>query len=79
MKIVCTNIENCGSVKEYTGKEPVPYCVICENCDSVAFIYADIKNCIYKKNYIKPDIEEIILKTIIKINKSENKNESSKE
>ena len=71
MKIICTNIENCASIEDYVGEEPAPYCTLCTSCGSIAFIYMDEKNCIYKKDYSKPDIDNIILKTIIKLQISE--------
>ena len=78
MKIICTNIENCGFTEEYKGEDPPPFCVNCPECGSLAFLYTDKQKCIYKEDYINPDLEKIILEAIIKIQQNETTNEFKK-
>ena len=79
MKIICTNVQDCGLVEPYEEKEPIPFCVVCPSCGHIAFLYTDNQKCIYKKDYINPDLEKIILEGIIKIQQNEKKNELKKE
>ena len=78
MKIICTNIEDCGFTEEYQGKNPAPFCVNCSQCGHLAFLYTDKQKCIYKEDYINPDLEKIILEAIIKIQQNEVINELKK-
>lgn len=79
MKIICTNVQDCGLVEPYQAEDLAEFCVTCPNCGQIAFIYTDSQKCIYKKDYINPDLEKIILEGIIKIQQNERKNEPKEE
>ena len=68
MKIVCTDTENCGHVEKQEQKQKEQkHATTCNNCGSIAFIYSDKYEPIYKKKFTSLDIENIILKGIVAI------------
>lgn len=72
MKIVCTNLEDCGFTEKINEKNKKnENATTCPHCGAIAFYYSNDYTPIYKKKYTSLDIENIILKGILAIQSKE--------
>jgi len=74
-KIVCTNIDSCGFIEEEnketdtTEKEPQKFATVCSSCGSLALYYSKDYQPLYTKQYTQLDIENLLIKAYLQLNK----------
>lgn len=69
MKSVCTNLEDCGTVEDFTPKDETQtqYATACSNCGSVSLIYYESDTPIFKEEYTNYEINQILINGLIGI------------
>ena len=60
MKIVCTNIDMCGHIERNYISEEVTHSTTCAHCGSIALIYSDNYEPIFRTDYSEQDLDKIM-------------------
>lgn len=74
-KIVCTNTDSCGFTEEEeteintTEEEPQKFATVCSSCGSLALYYSKDYQPLYTKQYTQLDIENLLIKAYLQLNK----------